>query len=492
MAADQPVEGEPRGRGRRFRIFLLLLLVLLGLLCLQLARQVWRGSGALPSARMPEPEARQRILVFAPHEDDETLGCGGYIQRAVAAGAEVRVCLLTHGEGEELGATWADRSLPLTGAEFVELGLIRQGETCRALRRFGVPADHIQFLGYPNNGLDNLWSAENWDPRHLFTSRYLRSDHSPYPGGTTPSAPYCGAQLLSDVRAVLRQVRPAVVLTVHPADVHRDHWPTYCFVRLALSDLAGEKGQEWTAATSLYTYLIHYPAWPVPWGYEPQKPLAPPAALAGWLANRWMALPLSAQETRLKASTIETYSSQMGRLDRLLHSFARTNELFATVRDVPARDSGRATEQSWSREPVGDTRDLRERPYADLASVSVSRAQGWIRVEVMTVGPLSDRAPVTVVLHVPTSTRRLPRIIQVTCQPSQAHRVLLADDTERLASQDQPLAQAFGSGNKLVVRFPEAALEGGGCALVDALTRERSRCLDHAATRTISVPSRTP
>ncbi|WP_017595219.1 PIG-L deacetylase family protein [Nocardiopsis potens] len=42
--------------------------------------------------------SQQRILVFAPHPDDETLGCGGLMHRAKAAGAEVYVQFLTVGD----------------------------------------------------------------------------------------------------------------------------------------------------------------------------------------------------------------------------------------------------------------------------------------------------------------------------------------------------------------------------------------------------------
>lgn len=38
-----------------------------------------------------------QVLVFAPHPDDEILGCGGVIAKHVAAGDEVTVCVMTCG-----------------------------------------------------------------------------------------------------------------------------------------------------------------------------------------------------------------------------------------------------------------------------------------------------------------------------------------------------------------------------------------------------------
>src|SRR5699024_11299022 len=42
--------------------------------------------------------SQERILVFAPHPDDETLGCGGLMRKAKSAGAEVFVQFLTVGD----------------------------------------------------------------------------------------------------------------------------------------------------------------------------------------------------------------------------------------------------------------------------------------------------------------------------------------------------------------------------------------------------------
>ena len=38
----------------------------------------------------------EKILVVAPHSDDEVLGCGGYIKKLVNAGKEVFVLIMTN------------------------------------------------------------------------------------------------------------------------------------------------------------------------------------------------------------------------------------------------------------------------------------------------------------------------------------------------------------------------------------------------------------
>lgn len=47
--------------------------------------------------------SKQRLLVIAPHPDDETLGCGGTISKIKAAGGKVYVLIMTLGDVEQFG-----------------------------------------------------------------------------------------------------------------------------------------------------------------------------------------------------------------------------------------------------------------------------------------------------------------------------------------------------------------------------------------------------
>ncbi len=47
--------------------------------------------------RLQQPELEQSALVFSPHFDDETLGCGGTILRKRSLGAAVGIVFLTDG-----------------------------------------------------------------------------------------------------------------------------------------------------------------------------------------------------------------------------------------------------------------------------------------------------------------------------------------------------------------------------------------------------------
>jgi hypothetical protein len=60
----------------------------------------------LPLLAMPFSPAT-RLLVVAPHPDDETLGAGGLIQRVRHAGGAVKVVFMTNGDGYPVGVTLA-------------------------------------------------------------------------------------------------------------------------------------------------------------------------------------------------------------------------------------------------------------------------------------------------------------------------------------------------------------------------------------------------
>jgi len=79
-------------------------------------------------------EPSHRLLIVAPHPDDEVLGCGGLIAEAVRRGALVRVVFLTSGDGYPAAATLLCRSTP-TADDFLELGRLRMQEARRMQRR---------------------------------------------------------------------------------------------------------------------------------------------------------------------------------------------------------------------------------------------------------------------------------------------------------------------------------------------------------------------
>jgi len=316
---------------RRRRVVLLSTVAAVAILvaCSWVARY-WAWRQELQAAgfvgEMSPPGSGDRVLVVAPHPDDETLGCGGVIQEAVARGAEIHVALMTNGDASELAVILGERELRLTPTAFIELGRKRQQESLRTLTSFGVPASHIHFLGFPNNGLTALWRLEHWPYSRLYRAPRTRVSLSPYRGTVTPHAPYCGQQVLSDLTAVLHQVQPNLIFVTDAQDIHPDHWATCCFLRYALETIA-VRGAAWARSAQVYGYLIHWPGYPLPARVAPRLQLLPPPRLIE-AGGEWLRLPLSLELSRRKLTAIRGYHTQDPSFDRLLLRFARANETF--------------------------------------------------------------------------------------------------------------------------------------------------------------------
>lgn len=90
------------------------------------------------------PAQTGRVLIVAPHPDDEVLGCGGLIKRLCDKGNAPHVLILTRGEGSHRGC--CDVS-----AE--ELAAARHGLTLKAAEVLGLPKENIHCLDYQDGGV---------------------------------------------------------------------------------------------------------------------------------------------------------------------------------------------------------------------------------------------------------------------------------------------------------------------------------------------------
>ena len=114
-------------------------------------------SGAVRGHRtMTKPltfKAADRLLVFAPHPDDETLATGELIQLARESGAAVRVVFGTDGDNNPWPQRWCERRWRIGPAERERWGRRRRAEAKAALARLGVASEAVRFLGWSDLGL---------------------------------------------------------------------------------------------------------------------------------------------------------------------------------------------------------------------------------------------------------------------------------------------------------------------------------------------------
>jgi N-acetylglucosamine malate deacetylase 1 len=204
-------------------------------------------------------------IVFAPHQDDETLGCGGLIALKRSLGVRVQVIFLTNGDA-------------FTGAADAALAQMRRSEATNALAALGVPPEQIQFWDYPDGQLRQL-------------------------DATAQTA------LQAQLAALLTIDRPQEIYVPHAIDQHADHEATHDFVKRAI------------AQTGKPHRLYQYPIW-IFW----KAPLflrLKPRHLRGWRQLNIQAV------WPQKQAAIAAHASQIPTLPPgFLNRFRRPEELF--------------------------------------------------------------------------------------------------------------------------------------------------------------------
>ena len=129
-----------------------------------------------------------RVLVIAPHPDDEVLGCGGVMARHVADGDEVHVVVVGRGVPEK----FSDEAVAIS-----------RRELDAAHRVLGVSS--VCYLDFPVPRLDAV-------PQHELADR---------------------------LNELLQELRPTVIYVPHHGDIHADHRQVHYASLVAARPLAG-------------------------------------------------------------------------------------------------------------------------------------------------------------------------------------------------------------------------------------------------------------
>lgn len=132
----------------------------------------------------------KRILVLAPHPDDEAIGCGGTLLKHVKDGDTVHVVFLTSGEKGGHGRSEA------------ETIRVREGESRAAAKILGVR--RLEFWHLPD-------------------------------GAVKPTATG-----IAQMRAKFKQFKPDVIYVTHDRETHPDHRGAVRLLRRSLRSLRGK------------------------------------------------------------------------------------------------------------------------------------------------------------------------------------------------------------------------------------------------------------
>lgn len=290
-----------------------------------------------------------RIMVLAPHPDDEVIATGGIIQQALKQELPIHVVFYTYGDNNEWAFT-VYRGHPVFMPRSMQgMGMIRHGEALQADAVLGLSPTNLTFLGYPDFGTLIIWNA-HWGDQLPFRSMLTRVTAVPYTNAFRCGAPYKGEEILSDLESVIRDFKPTKIFVSHPGDHNPDHRSLYLFTRVALWDLEKELQPE------IVPFLVHYKKWPQPQGYHPDVTLVPPDLFEDTV--QWKNLALARPNVAVKHEAIRMHASQYAVSAAYLDSFVRPNELFG---DFPTRPLQQAdTNQPVAMENESEQDDVPE------------------------------------------------------------------------------------------------------------------------------------
>jgi LmbE family N-acetylglucosaminyl deacetylase len=152
--------------------------------------------------------SHKSAIVFSPHQDDETFGCGGMIAQKREQGLSVVVIFLTDGRGSH--------SSDLNIQD--EIIQIRKQEALNALGILGVQPSEIYFLDKPDGTLPDLKLEER-------------------------------EQTIKQISELLQRYQPGEVYVPHHKDCHKDHEATFYLVKEAITQ------------ARITVELLQYPIW---------------------------------------------------------------------------------------------------------------------------------------------------------------------------------------------------------------------------------------
>ncbi|MCK9573500.1 MAG: PIG-L family deacetylase, partial [Candidatus Omnitrophica bacterium] len=216
-----------------------------------------------------------RVIILAPHPDDEIISTGGIIQKALGSNAKVKIVYLTCGEYNEISYFFYKKNPAISKNGFINIGKTRIAEAYNATAFLGLKKEDLVFLGYPDRFTETIL-ASFWDKKWPAKSMITHIKQVPYKSALSFDAPYIGQSILKDLKQVLADFKPTKIFVSSPYDANPDHRSLYVFTAVALFDLKEKIGEP-----TLYTYLIHKLSWPKAKKYLPAFELDAPDDFIG-------------------------------------------------------------------------------------------------------------------------------------------------------------------------------------------------------------------
>jgi LmbE family N-acetylglucosaminyl deacetylase len=215
-----------------------------------------------------------KVMVFAPHPDDELVGCGGSIAKHVKLGNNVHVVYMTSGDAGNMKY------------KKEELASIREAEALRGLNIIGVKNSH-----------------------------FLRSKD-----GYLEVSP---AELIKVVE-LIRIYKPDIVYLPHADEAHQDHKVTNDLVLKAINKARGNwfqeaKGEPWTVKT-IFAYEV----------YPLQKTVNYCEDVTEFMDLKYKAL--KEHKTQIESVAYDDLAESISRYRGILNSGSKYGECFQVIK----------------------------------------------------------------------------------------------------------------------------------------------------------------
>ncbi len=409
-----------------------------------------------PVSVMDPSETGERILIIAPHPDDECLGTAGIIRYSLERGCRILIVIVTSGDGSLKACERVNHSESLKPEMYRKVGILRCNESKRAMMMLGVPRKNIIFLGFPDGSVNSLWDT-NWDMNRLHTG-LNGYNHSPFGFSYQRRVPYCGKELKENIKEIIMSFKPTSIFYPDPDDSHHDHWAVNAFVQYALIE-TGHKAKE-------FLYLVHMKDFPFPHGYAPYHGLFPPPNLMQ-RGGKWLVFHLNPETIIMKEKITRIYAIPMAIIPELLTSFIRRNELFAVPVFCERQKKGRKETTRLDRscmavkiDPAGDT-FLGYRKSGDIRKLSLLKKKQAIQLRLELFGRPSQDFIYRMHLRIFTKKKIRRLDIKVSGRDCQV---------ETLASNSIKPEEISGiiRGKVIEVKLPRNVVDSAFCLLAGA------------------------
>ena len=279
-----------------------------------------------------------RVIIFAPHPDDESLAAGGLMHQVVEQGGEVRVVFVTNGDGYPEAVRRQLGRAPRSSQDFVEYGRQRHDEALQALCELGVPPEDAIFLGFPDDGIDDLLK-DHWSKLTPYTSPYTRFSSVGYKDSFSRLVAYAGVNLKDEMARIIDEFCPNWIILPDPRDYHPDHCATGIFVLEALCQL-NQQGEVIFGNLEILTYLVHFKDYPTSpnWQQEVRKSglFMSTTGCATLSSTEWLDLALTDEDLESKKRALIAHQSQHQMLGGFFKIFQTEQEIFGRLAPAQA------------------------------------------------------------------------------------------------------------------------------------------------------------